>query len=599
MPDTEENTPDYSDIEYDDDSYDEEYDDVEGIEFEDDDNIFPEDDEDDGDDGSLPLVGRSGYLNGNFQQRNLDYRSMRLSELIDRFFIQKAVALHEGQLPQCSIDDLLIMLQYKNWQSDDVINDYYDNWPKLRDACGLPSDQYTAASGLKSVKDFTCDICVETYTQTEIYSLACGHEYCVSCYGQYIDVECSNPKLIRCMHYKCHLTVPHKDIDLITGHDHISGIKIEKKANCNPLLITVAKSYIDSHSKQFKWCPAVDCHNLVEFERNDYDDYEDNYQEQLHQEIEELHMNDKDLQVNGNLNDNLIHEKRHKQDFNLFHITNVVCLDNHEFCYTCQRENHLPCPCSIVDLWIQKCKDDSETANWIQANTQACPKCDSLIEKSGGCNHMTCKKCLYEFCWICLGEWKLHGRQFFQCNRFDPEAVDSVKRSQQSKRLSLQRYLHFYSRFAVHESSMKGDQRVIDKVDHKMKIYMDERQKLGQDEDLSWTDIQFLHDAIKALTNGRKSLKWTYCFAFYLDKSNFSEIFESMQDYLNKTVEDLSKIFEEINAKKNNTSSKTYHLITHYRSEIISLSSLVIKRQKLLIEFAQSGLEMGQLKFIC
>lgn len=571
MSESEEDIPDYSDIEYEDDD---EYDDVEDIEFEDEDNDMEDE---------LPIHGKSGYFNGNFQQRNIDYQSMRLSEFIDRYFIQKAEALHQGQLPQCSIDDILIMLQYKNWQSDDVINDYYDNWPKLRDACGLPSDEYKAAASLRTKKDFSCDICVETYPETQVYSLACGHEYCVTCYGHYVDIEAVNAKLIRCMHFGCHLAIPHKDIDLITDYDHVSGIKIEKKLNSNQLLISAAKSYIDSHSKQFKWCPAVDCHNLVEFDRNEYEDYEE---DEMSQEIDELNMND------------IIQEKRHRRDFNLFHILNVVCLDNHEFCYTCQRENHLPCPCSIVDLWIQKCKDDSETANWIQANTQACPKCDSLIEKSGGCNHMTCKKCLYQFCWICLGEWKLHGRQFFQCNRFDPETIDTVKKTQQSKRLSLQRYLHFYSRFAVHESSMRGDQKVIDKVDHKMKMYMEERQKLNNGEDLSWTDVQFLHDAIKALTNGRKSLKWTYCFAFYLDKSNFSDIFESMQDYLNKTVEDLSKIFEEMNAKKNNTSSKTYNLITHYRTEIISLSSLVTKRQKLLIEFAQSGLELGQLKFI-
>jgi hypothetical protein len=27
-----------------------------------------------------------------------------------------------------------------------------------------------------------------------------------------------------------------------------------------------------------------------------------------------------------------------------------------------------------------------------------------MIEKTSGCNHMTCNQCKYEFCWVCGGE---------------------------------------------------------------------------------------------------------------------------------------------------------------------------------------------------
>ena len=35
-----------------------------------------------------------------------------------------------------------------------------------------------------------------------------------------------------------------------------------------------------------------------------------------------------------------------------------------------------------------------------------CPNCSAMIYKDGGCNHMVCMKCKYEFCWFCMGHYK-------------------------------------------------------------------------------------------------------------------------------------------------------------------------------------------------
>lgn len=68
-------------------------------------------------------------------------------------------------------------------------------------------------------------------------------------------------------------------------------------------------------------------------------------------------------------------------------VPTVQCACGHVFCFGCSLDgDHRPCCCPIVKRWLQKCKDDSETSNWISANTKECTKCHSTIEKNGGCN---------------------------------------------------------------------------------------------------------------------------------------------------------------------------------------------------------------------
>lgn len=514
---------------------------------------------------SIQLFNNSSSPNFHPIKRNrVSYEPWKLASYIEEFLLDKAVILKNMQLPQCDFDDILIMLHYKDWQPEDVINAFYDNWPNFRDSCGLtePKDKDNKVA---NVADFNCSVCCETYECTEVYSLTCNHKFCLNCYREYVRGNVHNGRILRCINVECNLSIPHVDIEMLiqSKNGKHTSTNFRREMNSNHLLAAAAKGYIESHKLKWKWCPAPDCANLTELVSR---------------------KTPKDDIRNGG-------------DLDILNVPIVTCPENHEFCYDCQYENHLPCPCWIVKLWVKKCQDDSETANWIQANTQGCPKCDSLIEKNGGCNHMICSKCKYQFCWICLVSWNEHGTSYYKCNRFDPEETDTVKKLQQLKRLSLQRYLHFYKRFSVHESSMKGDQKIIDKVDNKMKLYMEEelKKKNKSQQNLSWIDVQFLHDAIRALTNGRKTLKWTYCFAFYLAKTNFSEIFEQMQDYLNKTVEDLSLIFEEVNSKRHKTQNSM--IIMKHKQEIINLSNLVAKRQKLLIECAYSGLNQGHLVF--
>ncbi|CAF0836086.1 unnamed protein product [Adineta ricciae] len=50
--------------------------------------------------------------------------------------------------------------------------------------------------------------------------------------------------------------------------------------------------------------------------------------------------------------------------------------------------------------------EEQETNQWIAQRTKKCPKCSVNIEKNQGCDHMTCIRCNFEFCWICLVDFQ-------------------------------------------------------------------------------------------------------------------------------------------------------------------------------------------------
>ena len=50
-------------------------------------------------------------------------------------------------------------------------------------------------------------------------------------------------------------------------------------------------------------------------------------------------------------------------------------------------------------------RDQKKLESWAEGNenVKKCPECKILIEKNGGCNHMTCPKCKVHICWNCMG----------------------------------------------------------------------------------------------------------------------------------------------------------------------------------------------------
>lgn len=79
----------------------------------------------------------------------------------------------------------------------------------------------------------------------------------------------------------------------------------------------------------------------------------------------------------------------------------------------CQNNNTQTEPAASLNLYTinrsnvlqAQWRDDRLSRDTIQRLTKQCPSCKTAIEKSGGCNHMNCPRCHFQWCWLCQVEW--------------------------------------------------------------------------------------------------------------------------------------------------------------------------------------------------
>jgi len=71
------------------------------------------------------------------------------------------------------------------------------------------------------------------------------------------------------------------------------------------------------------------------------------------------------------------------------------------FCFNCKTDEfHTGSTCEDFQEWKKlNGKADVLFSEWSQKYVKICPKCRVPIEKNGGCDHMTCRSCKYEFYW--------------------------------------------------------------------------------------------------------------------------------------------------------------------------------------------------------
>ncbi|CAL0304218.1 unnamed protein product [Lupinus luteus] len=429
------------------------------------------------------------------------------------------------------------LLIYHRWDVEKLFAVYVEKGiTHLFAEAGVTVDKRHSDLSVRSL--IMCEICTEDVTSDEATSMDCGHCFCNSCWMEHFVVKINEgqSKCIRCMAHKCYSICDEAVVRTLLGRKYPDMAEKYERF--------LLESYIEDN-KRVKWCPSTPhCGNAIRV-----DDDES---------------------------------------------CEVECSCGLQFCFSCLSEPHSPCSCLMWELWAKKCRDESETVNWMTVHTKPCPKCHKPVEKIGGCNLVSCI-CGQPFCWVCGGatgrEHNWSSITGHSCGRYKDQ-----KKSAERARRDLYRYMHYHNRYKAHTDSFK--------LETKLKETIQEKIDISEEKDSKLRDYSWVINGLSRLFRSRRILSYSYAFAFYmfgheLFKDEMSEaqreikknLFEDQQQQLEANIEKISKILEE--------PFDTFpdDKVMEIRMQIITLSAVIDKLCQKMYDCIENDL-LGSLNHI-
>ncbi|GAB2277157.1 Probable E3 ubiquitin-protein ligase ari8 [Dionaea muscipula] len=476
----------------------------------------------------------------------IDQDSEDSDEFTSRRHQQNFLILGEADIRQRQEDDITristvlsisrveagILLRHYNWSVSKVHDEWFADEEKVRYAVGLLMKPVVE---FPSAREMTCGICFETLPSEAMSTASCGHPFCNLCWSGYVGTAINDGPgclMLRCPDPSCSAAVGQDMINIVASAE--DGEKYARY---------FLRSYIEDNRKA-KWCPAPGCEHAVEFV------------------------------VGSSTYD-------------------VSCHCSYSFCWNCTEEAHRPVDCNTVSKWILKNSAESENMNWILANSKPCPKCKRPIEKNQGCMHITCTPpCKFEFCWLCLSAWSEHGERtggFYACNRYETakqEGVyDEAERRREMAKNSLERYTHYYERWATNQSSR---QKALADLQMMQNVHLE---KLSDTQCQPESQLKFIIEAWSQIVECRRVLKWTYAYGYYLPEHEYAkrQFFEYLQGEAEAGLERLHQCAEKelqvyLNAEG---PSKDFN---DFRTKLAGLTSVTRNYFENLVRALENGL---------
>mmetsp|Transcript_12045 Transcript_12045/g.25884 ORF Transcript_12045/g.25884 Transcript_12045/m.25884 type:complete len:537 (+) Transcript_12045:152-1762(+) len=406
--------------------------------------------------------------------------------------LQDNAAVSITHILGCSKAVAKSLLVFYRWDKEKLASVLADKGPeylyKLAGVVETPAQPSAESSCSQTLQ---CIICCSEMTGEESCAMDCGHSFCKTCWRSHFkaQMEEGQARNLRCMAYKCGAACDEDKVCQLLAPLPDLKLKFEEAQ---------LASYMEDNSN-VRLCPSVPwCGRAI--------------------------------QVEGD------------------HFCEPECACGTIFCFKCGKSPHSPCTCAMWDKWDEKTSGDSETRNWMMANTKPCPKCTKPVEKNGGCNLVMCK-CRQAFCWLCgqatgtAHTW--HKIEGHSCGRFKDEMDRRINEAERNHK----RYMHYFERWKghldSHQKEIKKRYDLLARINSKVESGVEAR------------DYGWLVQALDQLKSARGVLAPTYPFAYFvfgnsMYKDDFSPeentrnqgLFEDQQQMLEGEVERLSRLVE-------------------------------------------------------
>ena len=234
-----------------------------------------------------------------------------------------------------------ILLREHEWEKERLFQSFFNDPDRVKEKCGVlarcrhsgDAGRNTRVTGERRI----CEICMDEdgFNPDEMIGMPCGHEFCETCW--YGFISSSLEKGPRCVRETC----PQAGCNELVTEEEVRRVVPDLLPKFERYQL---QSFVEMCGMT-RWCPGPGCGQVA-------------------------------FACGGGMFSDVSGDA--KCD---------VCKTC--FCLKCGEEPHAPITCRHLSWWQEKCKDESETSNWILANTKACPKCLTRIEKNQGCNVST------------------------------------------------------------------------------------------------------------------------------------------------------------------------------------------------------------------